>query len=149
MTKFAADTYVTRQKATDRLKVSPRTIDRYAAEGALAKVKLGKRRSAFKPADLEAHIAKLNGGAILADQPVMKRQEYQSPGSGTIIEVPGIAAAEAEALQKLLTKLGFPGILPVLSRGHLILTWPDALGCTEDGIEKNIAKAIRKGERIS
>jgi excisionase family DNA binding protein len=56
MTKTTVATvWLTREEAADRLRVSPRTVDRYATEGKLAKHKLAGTQSVrFRAADVDA-----------------------------------------------------------------------------------------------
>ncbi|WP_086633607.1 AlpA family transcriptional regulator [Gluconobacter sp. DsW_058] len=61
------DIFITRREASERLRVSLSTIDRYVAAGELERLKIGPRRTLFRLRDVE-RLVRRDGSASFAMQ---------------------------------------------------------------------------------
>ncbi|WP_215751688.1 AlpA family transcriptional regulator [Gluconobacter sp. P5E10] len=59
------DIFITRREASERLRVSLSTIDRYVAAGELERLKIGTRRTLFRLRDVE-RLVRRDGSAFSA-----------------------------------------------------------------------------------
>ena len=72
--------FLTRKDVANLLRLSPRQVDRLAKDGTLAKQKLSASRSGFERSGVEAHLAKMKGGASAVPQAgAFQRNDYGAP----------------------------------------------------------------------
>lgn len=64
------DIFITRREASERLRVSLSTIDRYVAAGELERLKIGPRRTLFRLRDVE-HLIRRDGSRSPGMQPAL------------------------------------------------------------------------------
>ncbi|WP_099253334.1 helix-turn-helix transcriptional regulator [Gluconobacter albidus] len=65
--RHSDDIFITRREASERLRVSLSTIDRYVAAGELERLKIGPRRTLFRLRDVE-RLVRRDGSASSAMQ---------------------------------------------------------------------------------
>lgn len=150
--------FLTRKDVANLLRLSPRQVDRLAADGVLQKQKLSASRSGFDRTGVEQHLAKMRGqtanpsvpqasaphaivegvlaGGIGPDGRGVSGQVYGSP---TVMVVVGLEESNADAAAALdahLAKQGFKGCLVMLGGKQITVMFAESLGYDADAIRR-------------
>jgi hypothetical protein len=133
--------FLTRQDVANLLRLSPRQVDRLAADGTLTKQKLSASRSGFERSGVETYLRQMagNGSGAPAGAPASPSAHddftmFVGPGgyssSGTIMKVKletDDGAVVAEALDGWLQKNGVNGCFIMGNRNVVTIYWAKSL----------------------